>query len=58
MTYPLSNRICSCELVTKNAYCTWLSHMMMIYNFSLALKMGNDLRRSMYAGINSDTGIF
>jgi hypothetical protein len=54
-TYPLPNRVCSCELVSNTAHCTCLSCMMSIYVFPLALEMGDDRRRAMYDGFNSNT---
>jgi hypothetical protein len=54
-TYPLPIRICSCELVNNTTHCTCLSCMMMIYVFPLALKMGDDRKRAMHDGFNSDT---
>jgi hypothetical protein len=47
--------VCSCELVNNTAHCTCLSCMMMIYVFSLALKMSDDRRRALYDGFNSNT---
>jgi hypothetical protein len=46
--------VCSCELVNNPAHCTSLLCMIMIYIFPLALKMGDDRRRAMYDGFNSD----
>ena len=54
MTYLIPNRVCSYELVNKTTHCTCLSHMMMIYVLSLALKFGDNRRRAMYDGFNSD----
>jgi hypothetical protein len=55
MTYPLPNRVCSCELVNNTTHYTCLSCIKVIYVFPLALKMGDDRRRDMYDGFNSDT---
>jgi hypothetical protein len=47
-------RVCSCELVNNIAHFTSLSCMMIIYLYPLALEMGDDRRRDMYDGFNSD----
>jgi hypothetical protein len=54
-TYHLPNMVCSCELVTETTHFTWLSHMMVIYAFSLAFKIGDERRRDLYNGFNIDT---
>jgi hypothetical protein len=41
-TYPLPIRVYSYELVMITTHCIWLSCMMMIYAFSLSLKMGDE----------------
>ena len=52
-TCPFPNRVCSCELVNNTAHI--YDYEFMIYVFLLVLKMGDDRRRAMYDGFNSDT---